>query len=338
MRDRDLTDGAGPRPVLAAKTAIAARAVDPGVSAAIVAAAQHKAVRASAAAAANTADTTLAAPKTAAEQEVTDLTTRGHVVAHAVFVARAEVEATCSGQGDTGLRDRLFAAAERNRENLCSRSTSVFNDKIFSLVTDSYVLLTQAAFGSDVAKCLAAKLEVAASGVTKSKEAAMLLCTAQAIDQARTTAAQLRQVEVSEKAAKGGKAGKGDKRLGKPASAPPRTPAPAPAPAPPRAAPVPAPARRAADSGGGSRGHRQSAPRRRREHAPDSDGRLRGRKRRWLRASHRRRRFGGSAKRSKTFFRFAAQPRRRARPSSRVDDAYRRTPAPPRRSLAPLRS
>ena len=108
-----------------------ARALDPGVAAAIVAAAQDKAVRASAAAAADTTDTVLAALQAAADQEVSDLTTGGHVVAHAVTAARAEVEAACMGRGDTSLRDPLFAAAEKNRENFCSRSTSVFNDKMF---------------------------------------------------------------------------------------------------------------------------------------------------------------------------------------------------------------
>ena len=259
-----------------------ARAVDPSLAAGIVAAAQDRAVRASAAAAANTADTGLAALKAAADQEVSELTTGGHVVAHAVTAARTQVEAACMGQGDMALRDRLVAAAEENRVKLGARSTSVFDDKIFSLITDIYVLLTQAAFGSDVSKCLAAKFAVATVGITKSKEAAMLLCTPQAIEAARSSATQLRQVEASEKAAKVVKAGKGDKsdkRLVKPASATPRAPAYAPGGTPPPAATTRAPARHAAESGGGSRGggsrthHRESAPRRRRDHSPDSDDR-----------------------------------------------------------------
>ena len=263
--------------VLAAETAIAARAAVPSVSTALVAAARERAERASTAA----ADATLAELKTAAEQEVTDLTTGGHLVARAISASRAEVEATFEGRRDTDLRERIVANAKVTQTQvvLRSRSTSVFDSKLFPLVTDFCVLLTHAAFGPDVAKCLAAKFEVAASGVTKSKESVMLLCTPHAIDAARTTASTLRQVEASEetrrKAAKGSKSEKGDKsdkRPGKPASAPPRPSAPAPAPAPPPAAPAPAPARRAAGTGAGSRRRQPSVPRLRRDRSPDSDG------------------------------------------------------------------
>ena len=94
--------------------------------------------------------------ETAAEQDATDLTTGRHLVARAISAARAEIEAAFEGRDDTGLRDRIFANAKESQEALCSRSTSVFDSKIFSLVTDSYVLLTNAAFGPGVAKCLAA--------------------------------------------------------------------------------------------------------------------------------------------------------------------------------------